>query len=486
MKFFQSSRMRYGASAIIGAVIVVVALLFLNLIVQALVELYPLRVDVTSTRAFEMSDQTRLFLDQLDHRVEIILLADSHDFRSQDNYHALVLNLIRQYAQHGRNVTVDYVNLIRAPAFHAQFPQYNLRENDVIIVSGERSVHIPHRNLFTHVLDRAAGHTVVTSSRAEQEISSAIYNITVAQLRRVAILGGNEGITPIALIQLLEANGYQVEVYNFITEDPHPDTEVLILVSPQRDYDLHMIERLSRILYNDGNLGRHFFYFAGPTQPPMPYLEAFLEDWGIRVGSGVVFDSRPANVINMNPFVPVVDYTEWGILPEDMIIAFPLTTMPYGRPLEVAFELRENRLTTVLLSYADTSGVQPFEEIDTDRILGTEDITGPIPALIMSSEFDFTGGQQRISSVVVSSSSMALDMNIFHSPALANADYFLNLFNVVTMRESPMRIIPRTLGGMELGITTPTAVFWGILFVAVLPLALLVTGVITWVRRRNR
>jgi len=486
MRFINNSRNRYGISAIAISIIFIAVLVVLNITVSFLTERYPIRIDMTATGAFEISEQTIGFLENLELPVEIILLADPHSFRSISNYHALVLNLIQQYARFSNNISVSFVDLLRTPAFAAQHHNYNLRENDVLIVAETRTAHIPSRNMFNYTLDRHTGLSTVISSTAEQTLTSAIYNITLAVPTRIALLGGMDGFSPLPLIQLLEVNGFDIEIYNFVVDDVHPETEIALLVAPGRDLTRQLLNRLEEFLYNDGQLGRTLFYVAGPDQPPLPYLEAFLEEWGIAVRPGIVFETNPSHVVNLNHFIPVVNYTDWSILTDEMLINPALTIMPYGRPLEVVFDTRDSRFTNVLLSYTETSGVQAVEFAQDDRVQGDAETTGPIPALVVSSQFDFAGRTQGFSNVIVSSSLMSLDESVFHSPALGNAEYFLNLFNVVAMRESPVNIVPRTLGGLELGITSTIAVVLGIIFVGLVPFSLIALGTIKWIRRRNR
>ncbi len=55
-----------------------------------------------------------------------------------------------------------------------------------------------------------------------------------------------------------------------------------------------------------------------------------------------------------------------------------------------------------------------------------------------------------------------------------------------TEREDVVYISPKTIGGQELGIQSNQVVILAVIFVVLLPLAVIVCGTVIWLRRRHK
>lgn len=80
----------------------------------------------------------------------------------------------------------------------------------------------------------------------------------------------------------------------------------------------------------------------------------------------------------------------------------------------------------------------------------------------------------------------ALESYILQSTSVTNGEYFTNLFNLVTERDDVISIAPKTLNSTELNINAQQAYTLLIIFMVVLPLVVLVTGLVIWLRKRNK
>ena len=72
------------------------------------------------------------------------------------------------------------------------------------------------------------------------------------------------------------------------------------------------------------------------------------------------------------------------------------------------------------------------------------------------------------------------------STSVNNSAYFINMFNTLAEREDTVLIEAKTLGGATMSVTTNVSIPLGVVFTIVLPLLILVTGLVIWIRRRNR
>ena len=67
----RSRRLRHGTMATVLSVCFVAAVVLVNVIVSILVERYPLSVDLTSNKIFELSDESIDYISNLDKDINV-------------------------------------------------------------------------------------------------------------------------------------------------------------------------------------------------------------------------------------------------------------------------------------------------------------------------------------------------------------------------------------------------------------------------------
>jgi ABC-type uncharacterized transport system involved in gliding motility auxiliary subunit len=70
--------------------------------------------------------------------------------------------------------------------------------------------------------------------------------------------------------------------------------------------------------------------------------------------------------------------------------------------------------------------------------------------------------------------------------SFANSTYFLDLLGRISGRENQIYIQDKTLGFANLNITAAQMNILGVIFIALIPLAVLGTGIVVWLRRRHK
>ena len=65
--------------------------------------------------------------------------------------------------------------------------------------------------------------------------------------------------------------------------------------------------------------------------------------------------------------------------------------------------------------------------------------------------------------------------------------YFVNMFNVLSGQDDPgITIEAKEVGNYELSITSGPANVIGVITIIIIPVAILIVGLVIWIRRRNR
>ena len=113
-------------------------LIIVNVICTLLVERFPLKLDLTGEKAFELTEQSRNILDSVDIPVTITLLADETDFVAIDDYTAQANEMLKNYARLNSNVTVNYEDPIADPNVLNKYNDLSASTSDIIVSSEKR------------------------------------------------------------------------------------------------------------------------------------------------------------------------------------------------------------------------------------------------------------------------------------------------------------------------------------------------------------
>jgi hypothetical protein len=481
-KFLSSRNVRYGAVSVAITIMVIFFIVLLNVVLTALFKKYPLDIDLTENRIFEVSSETRDFLSSLKKDAAIYVLNTEDRFISSGpaEYFIQANQVIHQYGQLSSRVKIEYVDLIRNPDFGARFPEEKFNVNDILVASGENVRMLTSADLF-NIRSSYYG-TYVASSKAEQAVTSALLNVTSDKKFLAALIEGHDGAETSAFVELLRMNAWDTVNLNLMTEDIPPETSLLILARPSRDLDLEELRKLDAFL-GEGH-DRTLFYLTGIDQGDLPNLSDFLAEWGIVVEPGLIYETSNARILMSNPFVALADFAEEkyarNAAAKDL---YPV--IPQARPLKVLWDAQGWRATVTLINTSDTSGIRPPD--GARAWMPESSLSGSVPVLALSDFYRTTPQNEALSGhVLVCGSFLALSPAMLTNPNLANSAYFLDLLGQLAKRDDQVYVQDKTLGFTELNATGEQVLIFTLVFAVLLPLAILAAGIVVWLRRRHK
>lgn len=475
-------RLKYGglATALTAAFIAVVILV--NLIAQTAAEKFPLFLDLTGNKAYELSETSAEYLKTLQESVSIQILSDEATLEQNGGYYLQVRELLDQYAMYSSQVAVEYVDIVSNPGIVSQYPDLNLQQYDILVKGKEKQIKIEFSSMFEKEYSQSTGKYHIQSSNAEQELTSAIMRVMTDEEKKVLILKGQNQTYPEVFLNLLEKNGYQVAERNLLTDELDRDAVVAFMIAPQADLEEDMIKKLDAFLTNDGNYGRYLIYAPHPTSGALPNLDAFLAQWGISMDTEIVLENDPARYANNLPYIALTSYTQEDYT-ENLNMDTPYMS-PLGRNMSVLFESKSVYTTSVLLSYSEQS-YAINAETSADWMPGDEDLMER-PALVRSTYTTYENTEALSSSLFVFASAASFDAAALENSSTSNAQYIFNILAEVTDRTDVVMIESKTLSKAKLGINQQQYYIYSILFMAGMPLIMIVSGMIVWLKRRNR
>lgn len=486
-KFMKSRKAKHGTVAMAITALVIVMVIVLNIIIGLLVNRFPdLELDLTSNNSFALQDDTIDYVSHLNNDVTVYILMEKDKFEGQGTYFVQAQKMLNKMASKSDGkMKIKYVDLTSNPSFTSNYPnvdwQSSSANNIVLVESGKQYKVLTLTDCFEY--DEQTynyyGTYSFTGTKIEQAVVTAILNVTTDDKVVVDMIKGNNEQDYSSLKSLLENNAYQVNEVSLATGDFDKDAKVAIMYAPSVDLDEKIVEKLSTWLSNDGKYGRSLIYVPTADMGEMPNLDDFLKEWGMSIDRGYVFETDETALVNANsPYAFTVSYGDYY---KDNL---KNSKIPVVVSESHAVNITDENTAHALLKTTNKAGVLP---IDADKSWDYKDaITGN--GENVAAEGVMTNEDKKSSRVVVFGSYIMFSDTIMKYNSFNNSAYFMNVINTIADKEDVgITIESKSIDNTELGITdVATQNTMLVVFVIVIPIAILVAGFVFWLRRRNR
>ena len=141
-KMFKSAQSRYGTYSTMLIVVVIAIVIVANMVVGKLPERFR-NIDLSSNRLYEITDQSRELLKNLDKEIQIHVLADK---ASADER---IVTFIEKYASLSSKISLEWTDPVLHPTV---LDKYEAEENTVVIVcpETERQAQVLFTDIITY------------------------------------------------------------------------------------------------------------------------------------------------------------------------------------------------------------------------------------------------------------------------------------------------------------------------------------------------
>lgn len=504
-------KLKYGSIATAITVVFIAVVVLLNIFTVTLTERYPLKLDLTANKAFEVSQETIDYLKDLSKSVEIDVMNDESTLKLGSTYDKQLVEVVKKYAQNSDKVNVEFINMDKNPNYVSKYNDIykgEIKEGNIVVASGDKVKVLTANELYN--TESYYYYNYITSSKAEQALTSAVMYVTDENPKKVGFLSVTSTSTTEASLSnfksTLESNGYELEDIDLMSIEKIDDSiDMVVIPAPLNDFTTSMTDKLSDFLYNDGKLGKTVFYMANYDQNNTPNLDTFLSEWGIEIGNGYIYETddnlrQVAPVYGMQNYVssavaqivqPETDSedetqsddenTFTGLLSDESL---PIIA-PVSRPVNILFEKDNDKETTIILKSSESCTVIPVDADSSYDISGSE--KGSQNIMVKSSKSVYDDNDEKISSnVVAAGSSFLVDYYMLTETAYNNGEFMINALNKITGKSNGITIVAKSLDSATITISeSQTAVLTSI-FVFVIPAVIVIIGIVVFVRRRNR
>lgn len=486
--FLKSRKARHGSFAVLIVAVVVAIAIVLNIICGLIVDRFPdLKLDFTANQSFALQDDTIDYVSHLNKDVNLYILMSENDMENQGTYFIQAKNLLEKIKSNSNGkIDIKYIDLTANPTFTSNYPDINWNGESsfnyfMLVECGNqyRALNVEDCFEYDETTYSAYGQYQFTGTTIEQAVITAILNVTTDDKVVVDMIKGNNEQDYSAVKTLLENNAYKVNEISLLTQDIDEDAEFIMIYSPSVDLDENAAEKISEWLNNDGKYGRTLIYIPCIDKVDTPNIDALLDEWGMQVNDGYVFETNTDYLISgSTPFAFVTDYSDY------YTDNLKNSKIPVVVSETHDIIIKDSEMAHSLLTTSDKAGVQPY---DFDENWDYQDaITGE--PLNVAAEGVKTNNDEKSSRVVVFGSYTMFSETVMSYNSYNNSAYFMNVVNTIADKDDTgITIESKSFESAELGVTdvtTRSAMF--AIFVIILPAAILVTGLIVWLRRRNR
>ena len=289
-------------SAAIAAAVIVLAVL-INLIVRAIPSRYT-EFDLSEAGLYTLSESSRQVADDLTQDVTIYYLAQT------GNEDQIISKLLDKYAAQSSHITWELKDPAVYPTFAAQYGAQDLTSGGLILVCGEQSKVLDAAELYDYdYSDYAATGAANVTFDGESKITSAIYQLTSGESRHVYYTTnhGEQALTS-TLTDALESQNLTVSALDLLSQTIPEDCDLLVINDPAQDFSGagSLVDELGQLRSYLSNGGRVLLltdsYYSTPN------LDAVMAEFGLTRTEGLVVEGDAGHALYGYPYSLFPDY----------------------------------------------------------------------------------------------------------------------------------------------------------------------------------
>lgn len=513
---------KHGAYAVAFTAIVIVAIIIVNVLVSALGQRFPLTLDITADKDYSVSSDNLDYIRQVKRPVTITVCSTEGDYatymsqyvsyyynaedETNGKYFDQALTLLDAYTKYNSNIKVvyadpqspDFADVQSRVASDASLSYGSLLVESTFELDGKevyRNKVLGFEDLYA-LTDSTGGYAsyygygyVISGSKVESAVTSAIYSVTSDKTTEVVYLSGNmeKNVLDTFTATLKDNNCNVTALDNLVGSDIPEETEVVIIAAPTGDFSAEELKKLDAFLDNDGKRGKTLLFFGSNASPDLPNLYDFLSEWGIEVSRGTLAETNANNYIQEPTTIGLqnmgTDFTKGVNDLSRMYVASG------NLPMQIGFESQGNRVTTELLASSENVVVKPVGAADDWTTDGLP--TGKYSTAILSTDTLYEQDFSEIKSHVVAFSSVNFISEYWtqFTGSVGNMELTLSLTNALSGRDADTVTFTNktiTVESFAAEVTGAAVLMIYVIFLGIVPLALIVTGVVIFIRRRNK
>lgn len=467
----KDKRRKFTAVSAAALTLLVAAVCFLTMSAYRL----PFKYDMTNDRIFTLSQETEAVLKELPGKVKIGAVYP------EGKAEPVVESLLSEYEKASDNIEVEYVDAEKNPA---GLSNYNLGDvvsviNGTLIVEGHDRVKlINNADLFT-------SDTNGNVFYGESEITGAIRYVTSRELPVVCFTQGHgeldAGTELTEAVSYLGKSAYESRSLVMVEEGIPQDTDIVAMISPEKDIDESEKETLERFLDKGGRLFVTMDPFLNANSSKFENLGTVLGEYGIDITNNFVVEEDDTYHLSSGNTYLIPRYGAHDITRE-LGESKKLVVFPLARGLGAGEYDETNVKRETLLVSSDQSWARNDVTIQAEGRT-QKDVPGPIALGFAATKSNRKSGDYASQVVVLGDSDFIKNGNF---KVQANGELFGNSIHWLQGDRTSEIIAGKVMNSDTMIVRNSTFVKLAAICCLVLPLLAFMAGLATWSLRRNR
>lgn len=460
---------KYKVNSWVVTSVVVIAVILINLIISAVNEKLPLKIDITKDKIYEMTDETKEAMKSLNKEI------NAHVLCSEADASTLVKEYISRYEMMTDKVKFEYIDIYKNQAMLMKYQQNgeSVRQGDIIFECGEKYKIVSvsdAKNEVTSLEDSA-----YYSFDLESKMTNAIVNVAgLMKEEKIYFLTGHGEQNDTEFKSVISDLNHSSEEISIETNELPEDANVVVVMLPNSDFSEAECNKIDEFTDKGGKL----IVVYNPGLSQCPRFESYLSEWGITPVHNLVCENDSQKMVQ-SPIIFRPDMAEHEL--NDNLLNMNINPLYYA---SISFDTNEdNSQKATVTSLATTSsksvGKANIEATSPDYEEG--DSEGPLDVCVLSEKEVSVDGESKKSAILAIGSMAITD----YTDEKANVEFLKNSVNYMTENSASLSISSKII--TEGLFTQPSMLVRTILyylFVWIVPIGLLLAGIIIWLRRR--
>lgn len=454
---------KYKLLSWVGIAVAVAIFVLANIFMSVLTDRFPLKIDLTSNKRYELTDEGYEYLKSYDTDTKIYILASEAE---QDTNSRAIIDRYRAANSH---IKIENVDIAKNPSFGREYVSdgETLEENSVIIAAGDRFRVIEGSDFY------AIEDGSITGLNVESEITSALKYVSSDKTLKVYFTVGHGEADFKGAKEALQTENYEVVELETLTTQIPEDASLVIIAQPTQDLTTAETAMIDEYLYAGGSVQLYVSADSGE----LPNLNSYITSNGISMKESEIVESQDSTISSQGSYMFLMNYTKNDVTSDIISEKRVSGYLPFARALEKSAANGAFTVTSYLTSTDSSYTSTDFERPTKD----TAESTGAADIALMSENSD-TGAKLYVCGTPMLLTYSAEDIN---NTGLANISYFTTVSNYMADAGDTFVVPVKTVGANKIVMSTTAKAVMFAWIVILIPGLLLAAGIIVFFRRRN-
>lgn len=486
-------KFKHGSLAVVFTVVFIAVIIVINVLVSALTTRFPsMNFDLTKEGLNTLSDEATDVAKEIVNETTIYIIGSEDAIRGDEVYsnyslkYSQVANLADRLHELNDKIKVEFIDPDMNPQFISDYAGDSLTTGKVMVKTDKRHKTLAVTDLFSIQQDSSTGQYNYYS-KVDGALANALYLVNLDTVPVVAFATGHNEMLTVSdnlstFTGMLNDNNFEVKEFNMLTDEIPEDASIVVLGTPTTDYTSEELSKLEAYLGDEKMASsRTLYVMTAPNAgwSSMPNLSSFLAEWGMEPQSQEVLESNTNNTLYNMPYAIFANVTD-SVLSK----TYDNVVKVQAAPVKRLFTANNDISTYSVIETSDTAYLSNDE-----KVLETPE-TDTYTILAFAQRYMDNQGKVCANVVVDGCAADFYDgSSLLGNSTFGNKDVTLDLIkNLTGTTDTRVGLTVNQTQTNTMDISASSAVTWSIgmmLFTIIVPVAVLVIGLVIFLRRRH-